>query len=711
MVLTYILLALVPFFAHAEPTNLHETTRTFAEPIDGISVTFETTDGAGSLQYFAGDTWSNWQDLAVENEQDPSLTESNLLVFPTEVKKIRIRATQEITIHPIRIDDAFVSYQTAALGSTVQPRILSRRDWGADESLLVRKGSASSSSTQPQEATSTEGTPSERVSECNTAQLNFPGEFKTKNHTTTNENGEALRWTRDYSPEVTLLVVHHTAMGVSSDTRSGAERVRALYEYHANSRGWGDIGYHYLVDENGRIYEGKSGGDYVVGGHAYCNNIGTIGIALLGNFEEEKPTQDQLKALQWLLKELADRYNIDPTSTTTFHGKRTEPIVGHRDLLSTACPGYYVYGSLSQIRTHVAQNDVFASVTLPRTIASTKQTTVKDSLSRRAERAASRTPTAGTSRAVQRVLNTQASRTLLNKLKNNIEGYTSMEERRAARAAARGGAVSSQSSSRSSVRTVQTSSRTRVSLTRSSSASSDSSESSDSSIIIRLTRQETGATNCGDYDLSSIRRNYRGTVTCQVIDGIAALLNTVDLEDYMLGLAEEPDTEPYEKQRAFAIAARTYAAYYSDPNNLRKFPGKPYDGSDSPATFQLYGGITFEKNNPRWVAAVHSTANEVLTKNNTVIRPPYFSASDGTTKSPTEAGWNNFPFAEIFSAKDDHWCAGMTQRGHGVGMSGCGAKGQANEGKTGEEILAYYYPTTLIQTITQLRSSPLAQRP
>ena len=186
-------------------------------------------------------------------------------------------------------------------------------------------------------------------------------------------------------------------------------------------------------------------------------------------------------------------------------------------------------------------------------------------------------------------------------------------------------------------------------------------------------------------------RTYRGVLECRVIDGALVLINELPLELYMAGLAEEPDTEPYEKQIAFAIAARSYAAFYMHPDN-RKFPGKPYDGSDSPAEFQVYAGVGFEENNPRWVQAVLETKNQVLSVNGEVIKVPYFSSDDGRTRSPAEAGWPNFPHAEIFASKPDPWCQGMENRGHGVGMSGCGAKAQAREGKTGLEILRYYYP-------------------
>jgi stage II sporulation protein D len=188
-------------------------------------------------------------------------------------------------------------------------------------------------------------------------------------------------------------------------------------------------------------------------------------------------------------------------------------------------------------------------------------------------------------------------------------------------------------------------------------------------------------------------------VECRMVDGQLTLINELPLEEYLWGLAEEPDTEPYQKQRAFAITARTYAAFYMDPAN-RKFPGKPYDGSDSPAEFQAYKGYDFEATHTMWVKSVKQTAGTILTKGGKVIKPPYFSSNDGRTRTPQEAGWgNSFPFAEIYTSKPDPWCKGMENRGHGVGMSGCGSEGQANEGKSAEDILAYYYPGTTLSAI------------
>jgi hypothetical protein len=664
--------------------------------IDAVSVTLPSETATAEVRAKIGGHWTGWQQLSVENEQDPTLLESNLILFPEAAEDIEIRG--DVTaLHPVHVSDAPVHYTVAATGDTEAPRILSRSDWGADETLryYTKKPAASSSSdnTNNVPSDSGNGEPSQRVKDCEEAQLNYPQEFKTNGRIVKEEDGHTLLWPRTYSKEIKLIAVHHTAMQVTGDNRSGAERVRALYAYHAVNRGWGDIGYNYLIDEDGKIYEGKAGGKYIVAGHAYCNNIDTLGIALLGNFEVEQPTQKQLKALQWLLADLGEEYDIDMTKDVTFHGKQMPPVVGHRDLLSTDCPGYYVYGSMAQIRTHVAQGDVDAGVKLPKPLVASGS---KSSSSRKNTRSTqtSSTPRVSDRRTgrVSRLLNSDAALALRRKLGTNPGRKT--EEGVATRRESR---LSGSSSSRSS-KSFARSSRTSVSRSSRSSTSSKASIISSPPIRIRLTSVDASLSSCSSIDLDTLSSRYRGSLECRTVDGKPAVINELSLEDYLLGLAEEPDTEPYEKQRAFAVAARTYAAWYLSDEH-RKFPGMPYDGSDSPATFQKYTGKTFEPNNPHWTDAVRDTAGLVLTYNGDIIKPPYFSSDTGKTRTPAEAGWTGFPFATIFTSKDDPWCAGMKLAGHGVGMSGCGAEGQAHEGKTGEEILQYYYPGTALSPL------------
>lgn len=758
--------------------------------IDAVSVTLPSKHAVASVRGLRQDgTWTEWEALAVEDEQDPRLLESNIVMFDVGVADVQYKGIVTAS-HPFSIDESPISYKIAGIDPGT-PNILSREDWGANDDLLFtdRAPASSSSATSHPPATGDNGdvgTASGREQECLDAQKNHPEDFKTTGKKTTTVNGSTLLWPYTYSRDIDLLVVHHTAVKVTGDKRSGVERVRAIYQYHAINRGWGDVGYHYLIDEDGQIYEGKSGGKYVVGGHAYCHNVNTLGIALLGNFEDEKPTQDQMKALQWLLADLSKDYDVNLDENATYHGQTySSPIVGHGDVLDTSCPGYYVRQTLSQIRKHVEQGDLDASISFPKkpvsSSARSSSKSSKKSSSRPGRSAGSSSPkpivregisamgsdklggrpggevpfsvrfTTGAEGVVAgaRVAKVKRSDQSIGvwqfiggeyvPVRGDITIETSVPRHAttsiqlkvqipagrgpysltigdavfaitpSGRVAAPGSSSSIKSTqSRSSSKSSSSVSRRPYSSAAATSKSSIKRSSSSSSagdrgplIRVRLESRDAGLISCNDADLGSLERYYRGTLECVEVDGKAAIINELPLEDYLMGLSEEPDSEPYEKQRAFAIAARTYAAHYMG-ETYRKFPGKPYDGSDSPAIFQKYTGKSFEKNNPHWLSAVEDTANLVLTKNDSIIRPPYFSSDDGRTRAPSEVGWKSFPFIEIFTSKEDPWCAGMENRGHGVGMSGCGAEGQANEGKSGEEILRYYYPGTDLQAISKV---------
>jgi len=800
MILASLAIAALPLW-HASAPDDDVLRRAYAEPIDAVSVTLPSKDSVAFVRGRSTDgAWGAWEEIEVDDEQDPSLFESTLVLFPDDVAVIDVRGIPRDTpINVIRLDDAPASYKVAGPDYGT-PKILSREDWGANDELLYVDSEHVAPVQNPSDSTNDNGTaptPStanQREKSCADMQRDHPDEFKTSKKTTKGENGRDLRWAHTYSKEIDLFVVHHTAVKVTGDSRSGIERMRALYQYHAVNRGWGDIGYHYLIDEDGQIYEGKAGGKYVVGGHAYCNNVNTIGVSLLGNFEEEKPTQDQMKALQWLLNDLSDMYDVDLGDNATYHGETfSSPILGHGDLLSTSCPGFYIRQTLSQVRGNVENGELNASIKFPKKpTPSSSRSSVRSSSRSSSSRSITRSGGAPSSRPIvregisvlgsnilggrpggevpfsvryttgttgakagERIAKVERSdqsigvwqfiggeyvpvrgdiaaetsvprnSTTSIQLKVQIplgrDGYWitigdakfSIQPSGRAMAPGSSSSVRSRQSSSSHVsisrrpapiRTSSTSSR--VSSSRSLVSSSRSSSRATVSdrgpiIAIRLESRDAGLASCDDADMKSLATLYRGTLKCVTIDGKPAIVNTVAMEDYLMGLSEEPDTEPYEKQRAFAIAARTYAAHYMG-DTYRKFPGKPYDGSDSPANFQKYTGKSFESRNPRWLDAVAETVNIVITKDSKIIRPPYFSSNDGRTKSPSEIGWGSFPFAEIFTSKPDPWCEGMENRGHGVGMSGCGAEGQANEGATGEEILEYYYPGTVLQAVSGL---------
>ena len=378
-----------------------------ARSIDAVSVALPTKASVASVRGRLRDgTWTDWESLSVDDEQDPESLESNLVLFPEEVTDVQVDGAVA-AVHPIDIDDAPPSYSLAGLVALGTPKILSREDWGADDDLLFTDRAPSSGPSEPAgdngDVPAVSDAASQREQDCLDAQRNFPGDFKTTGKKTTTVNGSTLLWPHTYSKKIDLLVVHHTAVAVKGDTRSGVERVRAIYQYHAKNKGWGDVGYHYLIDEDGQIYEGKSGGDYVVGGHAYCHNVNTIGIALLGNFEVEKPSQDQMKALQWLLDNLADKYDVNLDENATYHGQTySSPILGHGDLLSTSCPGWYVRQTLPQVREHVEEGDLAATISFPKKPTSSSSRSSSGRSSVRSGSRSSRSSAAPSSRPIVR---------------------------------------------------------------------------------------------------------------------------------------------------------------------------------------------------------------------------------------------------------------------------------------------------------------------
>jgi hypothetical protein len=157
-------------------------------------------------------------------------------------------------------------------------------------------------------------------------------------------------WPQEYA-RVTHVIIHHTATP-NNDT-DWAARVRAIWYYHTYTRGWGDVGYNYLVDPLGNVYEGRAGGEDVVGGHAYDYNYGTMGVGNLGNYQSAPvpaPLQASLEAL--IAWECSER-GIDPLGSSFNSHKVYNHISGHRDVGQTACPGDVLYALIPTIRQDV----------------------------------------------------------------------------------------------------------------------------------------------------------------------------------------------------------------------------------------------------------------------------------------------------------------------------------------------------------------------
>lgn len=165
-------------------------------------------------------------------------------------------------------------------------------------------------------------------------------------------------WPVEYET-VKHVIIHH------SDTTNKQDpivAIRAIYYYHAITRGWGDIGYNYLVDYLGNVYEGRLGGENAVAGHAFQYNHGSAGICAMGNFQNVDITPEGQAALIWITAWSGRK--LDPLGSSFFIDKDNVPtICGHRDVLDTACPGDVLWSDLPFIRTSV--NDILEGNTEP----------------------------------------------------------------------------------------------------------------------------------------------------------------------------------------------------------------------------------------------------------------------------------------------------------------------------------------------------------
>ncbi|MBZ5737343.1 FG-GAP-like repeat-containing protein [Nocardioides mangrovi] len=153
--------------------------------------------------------------------------------------------------------------------------------------------------------------------------------------------------------EVHAGFVHHT-VNANNYTRAEVPGIlRSIYAYHTQSRGWSDIGYNFLVDRFGRIWEGRYGGvdRPVVGAHTLNYNDYSFAMSAIGNYDIKQPSQAMVQAYGALFAWKLSLHGVNASSTKQWVGSRYfEAINGHRDAASTACPGKYLYAKIPQIR-------------------------------------------------------------------------------------------------------------------------------------------------------------------------------------------------------------------------------------------------------------------------------------------------------------------------------------------------------------------------
>ena len=259
--------------------------------------------------------------------------------------------------------------------------IISRAEWWADESIRFRSTPRPTKTSSTSEKTE-EQIKAENISKIRNAWMakNFPLERKY-------EWSNPMFWNHYliypdyYNYHKNKIIIHHTAKdyGANRTIEDVKKDIQQIYKYHTINRDFGDIGYNFLIDQMWNIYEWRAGGQWAVWMHASSNNVSSIWIALMWNFQNDTPTVEQMKSLVNLTTAVARYYHIDPMGYTYTFTTNTENepyvvanknpnIMWHKNVKNTACPGTNLYKYLPQIRNEVLRrmkNEIVWNADLP----------------------------------------------------------------------------------------------------------------------------------------------------------------------------------------------------------------------------------------------------------------------------------------------------------------------------------------------------------
>ncbi|MFN2540262.1 MAG: N-acetylmuramoyl-L-alanine amidase [Mycobacteriales bacterium] len=265
-----------------------------------IGVTWQSGDAQVLYRWHRKSGWSGWE-IADEDTGDEGIPGTEPLWRPRDAD----RAQVEVTVSPSGLRFARVSAARrrlgvasaqAATGRAVLGEVHSRADWGANESWVRRAPT--------------------------------------------------------YASRVVAVTVHHTADVNGYGPGDVPSLIRADYAYHVRSRGWADLGYNLVVDQYGRVWEGRRGGlgRATIGSHAQGFNAGTLGVAMLGDMTKATASVAAKKALAGVIGYAALTWHFDSRATVRLRSKGSprypsgrvvtlHRVFGHGDTGITECPG------------------------------------------------------------------------------------------------------------------------------------------------------------------------------------------------------------------------------------------------------------------------------------------------------------------------------------------------------------------------------------
>lgn len=603
-------------------------------------------------------------------------------------------------------------------------RVVSRSEWGADESIRYMSASYREKTKQdwilrgkaPKVIEETETQKKNREdseSQFHSIELLHPDSTKIVSIKRYEWNNKLI-WPIIKTKKVEKIVVHHTAESLDQDA-DDMTLLRAIYLYHARSRGWGDIGYNYVIGQRGTIYEGRYGGDYVEWAHVYWNNAGTAGISVIGNYSDLHLNKDQKAWLINAITMVAQKYGID--ISLTYPGAHvckwdvscnwelvyTPWLIGHRDLASTGCPWDNLYEILPELRNAV-MGKVWKVSPIYNTTIWTIDPLDPEDITLHTLKSSSTSSTSSTATTIIKpvpLLNLPKSSDLQVpptrsaggkpiKIRLSYPGDTLLLESATKKIANVKIGTKKAPFKKWELLNIALNGKTGL-VIKVWEKQYQASEISFSSDIVRISswsRVPLWDTNKRYND-----NLFRNTIIVKNNQGKLLVINQLPIEDYVKWLWEVSNSDLPEKIKTILVAARSYAYYYADASH-RKYNTNLYDGSDDPNEFQKYLWYSLELRSPDIAKLADLTRREVITYRGELIKPWYFTSSDGKTRSfleyCTSNGWKNCQDIPYLQSVDDPAWAWRERQWHGVGISGIGASYGASMWKTYKEIIAYY---------------------
>jgi len=553
------------------------------------------------------------------------------------------------------------------------------------------------------------------------------------------------------------IIIHHTAGDYNDDwTMADVKKeLQHIYKYHTRNRNFGDIWYNFIIDKMWNIYEWRAGGEWAVWMHASSNNVSSIWIALMWNFEKDTPTVKQMEALVNLTTAVAKFYHIDPLwYTHTFStNSAKEPyviavknpnIMWHKNVKATACPGQNLYKFLPKIRNEVLSRMkkwVIGNASLP----SDWIKDLKDSnQSKRIEMPSNSTNDviSKNSNFTKRFVQLQKSNPLIFKnaaqvSKKNYKWNLNKASTQMSKITKKYAIddVKNLINQDISVLLYELSTkydsfeiicdvscifnidgidynRASASLTFLSNKIQINSDISLSANIVSVkSSMNNWIVKISNYNRKSYAwipwNSFRGSIKFEKwvyptlnweekFDFI--VVNTLPFSEYMKWIVETNDTETLEKNKVMAMISKNYALFYMKKEN--KHPNisdnVTYTAIDDPNFFQKYVWAGLEKTLTKWYQALNATKNKIVMYNGYLPILPYFNCSPGFTLSAEEKRWwKDTPYLK--SVYDFGTCSDFVW--HWVWLAWKWAERFAQQWLTYDQILKYYYDGINIITL------------